>query len=81
MNQSLAMGELLPSRHRRPQKQHQQKRPAAQRGEDLLHGTHQLMKGMKAGGRGQVRWWRSASNVHDMELTYPSPHNQHSAPT
>ncbi len=49
MNQPLSMGALLPSRHHR--RRPPQKRPAAQaaRGEDLLHGTHQMMKGMRGG--------------------------------
>lgn len=51
MNQSLSMGDLLPSRHRRPHasKGRAAAQPQQQRGEDLLHGAHQLMKGMRAG--------------------------------
>lgn len=53
MNLSLSMGDLLPSRHRRPQASKQRAAAAQQqqRGEDLLYGAHQLMKGMRAGAQ------------------------------
>jgi hypothetical protein len=58
MNQSLSLGELLPSRHRRGSPKQQRRRQVQQqqqKGEDLLYGAHQLMQGMQAGPGGRVR--------------------------